>query len=139
LWLKERVARRVAIGIVIAVTGSALIGLGERPGRASATLGNSLALAASLAVALYVLCGRVLRKRLSWLTYVGLLYLAAGAMIMGTVLVLGRPVLGLGWRTYGLCFAMALGPQIIGHGSLNYAVRYVHPAVLSLLNLVEPV
>ena len=35
--------------------------------------------------------------------------------------------------------ALALGPQIIGHGSLNYVVKFVSPTLLSTLILFEPV
>ena len=33
---------------------------------------------------------------------------------------------------------MALGPQIMGHGSLNYAIKYISPTLLSTLILIEP-
>ena len=34
---------------------------------------------------------------------------------------------------------MAFGPQILGHGSLNYAVRFIPAALLGMLGLIEPV
>lgn len=33
---------------------------------------------------------------------------------------------------------LAIGPQIAGHGSLNYAVKYISPTLLSTLILFEP-
>ena len=38
-----------------------------------------------------------------------------------------------------LCLAMAVGPQLLGHGSFNYALRYMSPTFISLLVLLEPV
>ncbi len=38
------------------------------------------------------------------------------------------------WVGAGLAF----GPQVVGHGSMNYAVKYVSPTLLSTLILVEP-
>ena len=35
-------------------------------------------------------------------------------------------------------FGLAVGPQIAGHGSLNYAVKYISPTLLSTLILFEP-
>lgn len=35
-------------------------------------------------------------------------------------------------------FALAVGPQIAGHGSLNFAVKYISPTLLSTLILFEP-
>ena len=34
---------------------------------------------------------------------------------------------------------MAIGPQIIGHGTFNYAVAYFPAALVSLLALLEPI
>lgn len=36
----------------------------------------------------------------------------------------------------GLC--LAVGPSIIGHGSMNYAVRFISPTLLATLFLIEP-
>lgn len=35
--------------------------------------------------------------------------------------------------------ALAIGPTIIGHGAMNYAVKYVTPTLLSTLILTEAV
>ena len=35
--------------------------------------------------------------------------------------------------------ALAIGPTIIGHGSMNYAVKYISPTLLSTLILSEAV
>jgi drug/metabolite transporter (DMT)-like permease len=34
---------------------------------------------------------------------------------------------------------LAIGPQLLGHGSLNYAVKYVSATVLSTSILAEPI
>src|SRR5690606_21218732 len=34
--------------------------------------------------------------------------------------------------------SLALGPQLIGHGSMNYAVKYIQPTMISMSILVEP-
>jgi drug/metabolite transporter (DMT)-like permease len=34
---------------------------------------------------------------------------------------------------------LAVGPQLMGHGSLNYAVKFVSPTLLSTLILTEPI
>lgn len=47
------------------------------------------------------------------------------------------PELSTGVIAAGL--ALALGAQLVGHGALNYAVRYVAPTLLSTLILAEPV
>ena len=138
--LKERLARRTVVAIVVAVAGAVLIGLGDAGAETfpNATLGNSLALTASLLMAVYLLIGRAVRQHTSFLAYLFPLYATAAATILIVALVQGTP-LAQPWPILALCLAMAVLPQLIGHGSFNYAVKYVPAALLGLLTLSEPV
>jgi len=140
--LGERLSTRTTLSILIAVAGAALIGWGDagvvRIGE-GALLGNSLALGASLLVSFYLLIGRVVRQKVSWLAYVAPLYAVAAATTVVAAWWQGAALFSYGWGFYGLCAAMALGPQILGHGSFNYAVQYVPAAVVGMLALFEPV
>jgi hypothetical protein len=40
---------------------------------------------------------------------------------------------------HGIGLALAVGPTIIGHGSMNYAVKYISPTILATLILSEAV
>lgn len=142
--LKERLTRRVVFAILIGVAGSALIGLGDAMGgniqRGSNPLfGNTLALIAALLVSFYLLVGRVVRQKTSWLAYVFPLYAIAAASILIVALIRGDALFGYSLQFYLLCLAMAIFPQIIGHGSYNYAIRYIPAALLALLTLLEPI
>lgn len=143
VFLRERLSFPVVAGIVVAVLGAVLIGLGdaaaEPVGGSAAWLGNSLALFAALLVSFYLLIGRVVRQKTSWLAYVFPLYCVVALTATVLALVMGTPLFGYEWGFYGLCSLMALGPQIVGHGSFNYAVRFFPAAILGLLSLVEPV
>lgn len=143
VFLGERLSRQVNTAIVLAVVGAAMIGLGDLSGQDGTAdaplLGNGLALGASLVFSVYLLVGRVVRQKTSWLAYVFPLYAVAAATILVIALLLDTPLLGFSPTFYLLCAAMALGPQILGHGAFNYAVRYVPAAMLGLLSLVEPV
>lgn len=143
LFLRERLSMPVVGSILLAVLGAALIGWGDA-GAAEAAgpntlLGNSLALLASLLVSIYLLIGRVVRQKTSWMAYLFPLYTVVAVTTAGMALAMGTPLWGYAPGFYGLCLLMALGPQIIGHGSFNYAVRYLPAALLGLLSLVEPV
>ena len=139
-FLGERVSVRVVVAIGMGVLGAALIGVGDVGGVASNPLwGNSLALTAAVFVSVYLLIGRVVRQRYSWLAYVFPLYTLVALTTLGVALALGVPLFGYGWEIYGLCVLMAVGPSITGHGSFNYAVRYFPVALLGLLGLLEPV
>lgn len=142
IFLKERLSLGVNAAIFLAVIGAVLLGLGDiekgEEGEAR-LLGNGMALAAALLFSIYLLFGRVLRQRTSWLAYVFPLYAVTAATVLVTAYLLNTPLLGYSPGFYMLCAGMAFGPQIIGHGSFNYGIRYIPAAILGVISLVEPV
>ena len=140
VFLAERPSRRTAVAIGIAVTGAALIGLGE-PGEGAypnPALGNALALGAAALVSVYLLIGRAVRQRLGFVAYFWALNVAAAATCLAGCWLAGVP-LALPWPAAGLAVAMGLGPGLLGHGSFVGALRYLPAALLGLLALAEPV
>lgn len=140
--LGERLSQETVLAIFTAVCGAALIGWADA---GSITLGkgalwgNSLALGAAVLVSFYLLIGRVVRQRVSWWAYVMPLYTVAAVTALLAAVIRGTPLLGYSWEFYALCAALALGPQVLGHGSFNYALQYVSAAVVGMLALLEPV
>lgn len=141
--LRERLSRRATLGIVFAVAGAAVMGWGDASAADAearhALLGNTMALVAALLVSFYLLIGRVVRQRTSWLAYVFPLYSVVALTTLVVALFRQIPLFGYSPLVYVLCALMAIGPQLIGHGSFNYALRYVPAALLALLSLLEPV
>ncbi len=127
--------------VLIGVIGAALIGVGGAgsvaPGRAPG-LGNGLALLAAALFGGYLVVGGQVRQRLSWAGFMVPVYTLVAALLVAYAA--ARGVLGAGWtlRVVLLCAAMALGPQLLGHGAFGFAMRYVSPVLLGLLTLVEP-
>ena len=143
LCLRERLTKGVVAAMMVAVAGAGLLGWGDLadPGGQAPNplLGNSLALAAAVLVSIYLIIGRVVRQRCSWLAYVFPLYVTVAATTLGMALMLGTPLLGYETAVYGWCAVMALGPSLMGHGAFNYAVRYFPVAFLGVISLLEPV
>ncbi len=142
VMLGERLSAGTVGAIFAAVGGAALIGwadagtvtLGQ-----GALWGNSLALGAAVLVSVYLLIGRVVRQKVSWLAYVTPLYSVAAGTALVAAWWRGVPLLGYSWEFYGLCAGLAVGPQVLGHGSFNYALQYVSAAIVGMLALLEPV
>ncbi len=141
--LKERLTRRTVVAIILAFAGSILIGVGDGtsvgPIGGNPLLGNAMATLAAFLVSCYLLVGRVMRQRTSWLAYVFCMYSVVAVVILVIAIISGAPLVGFEPRIYVLCALMALGPQIIGHGSFNYALKYFPAALLGLLSLTEPI
>lgn len=139
-WLtRDHVSRRAWLGVTASVAGGIVIGLGDFKGGSRALIGDGLALAGSLALAVYLLSGRKLRAKLSLPAYLTVCYSSATLMLWVCVLVAGLPVTGFNAKTWGALFGMALVSQHLGHSSYNWAMKYFSAGFIAVCLLGEPV
>jgi len=150
-FLGERFSRSMVLGMLLAMVGSVAIGAGDAGGGTHHLLGDGLALLGGLAAAGYFTLGQRLRERLSLLGYVFPVYATAAVVLMAVSLasylfVEGGTLAGFGARLSGYApvtwlwlLLLAIFPQIIGHSSLNWALRHLPAAYISLSVLAEPV
>lgn len=142
LLFKRRFKALVWVGVFIAFSGSVLLGItdntyaGQFP---NALFGNTLAFLAAVIFVIYFLIGRSIRQKTEWIDYVFNVYLYAAitCIILTIIWVGGVPYVSMSAILIGI--ALAIGPTIIGHGSMNYAVKYVTPTLLSTLILTEAI
>jgi len=138
LVLRERVPWVLALSVILAMAGSAIIGMADAHAIGGALTGDLLALNGALMASVYMLVGRRLRRKLSLLAYIWPMYgLAAVVLLVGCALA-GQPLAGYSPRVYGLLVLLALGPQIVGHSSANWALRYLSPTFVTVAILGEP-
>ncbi|SMO82963.1 DMT family transporter [Gracilimonas mengyeensis] len=129
-------------GVFVAFGGSVLLGISDYNAEAifeNPLLGNSMAFAAAAIFAVYFLIGRKVRQNRSWLGYVFPVYGYAAATCVVILLVIEGVPESIDVRVLWVGLALSVGPQLMGHGSLNYAVKYVSATLLSTLILTEPV
>ena len=129
----------MVVALAVALAGSGIITLGDVGQGTHRLLGDLLALLGGVSAAGYFLIGRRLRGRLPLLGYVYPVYGTAAMILLGGLLASGVPPLPRGsepWLWLGL---MALGPQILGHSSLNWALRYLSATFVTLATLGEPI
>ncbi len=141
-YFKRRVARGVWLGIGLAVLGGAVIGLADAGGAAAGPaplFGDLLALLGAWAVSLYFLLGREAQRALGTTGYVGVAYPAAALFLFPVPWLLGEGYLGHAPAFYLWVFLLAAVPQMLGHTSLNYAVQFLGPTIVTLFVLFEPV
>lgn len=161
LFLREPLTRPVLFGMLLALAGGTVIGLGDSctleaglpaPSAAwgacpplsefvqgKAFLGNFLALAGAWAVAGYLMIGRSLRAGMSLIPYIFLVYSVAAIALLGIMFVAGQRPTGFSPLTYVWIALLALVPQLIGHSTYNWALRYLPAALVSITTLGEPV
>lgn len=101
--------------------------------------GNLLALGGALSAALYLVLGRRVRARLALAPYLLLVNGVAALVLLLAVLVLRVPLTGHAPSGYGWLVLLALVPQLLGHGSLNAALRWLPASFIAVALLGEPV
>jgi len=135
----EPLYRRTFLGIGICLAGSVLVAYGNWRLGTSPFFGGLLALSGALAMAGYLLTGRKLRQRLGLLTYIYIVYSLAGLLLLLATLALGYPLSGYSGTTYLMFVLLAIVPQLVGHSSLNWSLRFVSATVVTIAILGEPV
>jgi drug/metabolite transporter (DMT)-like permease len=143
LWRGERPSRLTAAGIVVAISGGALIALGDAGGASAGPrplLGDLLALGGALTVSLYLILGREAQHRgLGIGHYVATAYVVGALTLLPLPLLLGAGYSGWSAEVYLYGLLLAFVPQLVGHSSFNWAVRWVSPTLVALVILAEPV
>lgn len=136
-FLKEKVNQWVLAGIVLALGGCACVAMGDLGnGKLS---GDLLALASGLFVAVYFIIGRQVRIRVDVWTYTSGVSLVAAVVLLASSLLMGLPLTVYPGREWIIFVLLALGPGIAGHGSLNWALKYVKAPIVAVSILGESV
>ena len=149
-WLifREKLTAPIVIGLIVAVCGGMLVGLSDSGGlglSGTQLWGDFLALAGAWFVAGYLLIGRKLRKRMSLLTYIYIVYGMAAVMLIGLALLSGASFTQLPDGTpypadvFVWLLLLAILPQLVGHSSYNYALRFLPPTYVAIVALAEPI
>jgi drug/metabolite transporter (DMT)-like permease len=60
-------------------------------------------------------------------------------VLLLTMLLAGQSPLGYPAQTYGWIFLLALFPQLIGHSTYNWVLRYIPATLVAVVTLVEPI
>jgi drug/metabolite transporter (DMT)-like permease len=139
VFLHEKPSRTVLLAIPAAFTGAALIAFGDWTGAPGSLLGNGLAVAGAVTVAVYQVVGRGLRNALPLNAYVLGVWGTAALALAGLARGFGVPLGGYPRRTWLVFLALALVPTIGGHGLVNKSLRSLPAPTVGLFLLGEPV
>lgn len=151
--LNERLTRAAIVGLVIAILGGIMIGLSDactwndglrcsdfgQVMHGGAMWGNFLAVVGAWTVSGYLIIGRKVRAQMSLIPYIFLVYGIAAVALIVTMFVAGESPFGYSAATYGWIFLLAAFPQLIGHSTYNWALRYLPAAFVAVTTLGEPI
>ncbi len=142
-WLGEPAGRRQWLGIALALAGAGvvaaagftdIVAAGHRP-----LLGNLLAVVGAITAAVYYVIGRGLRRTIDLWAYVGVVYGACFVALLAIAAIWRVPLTPQPPRDLAIFAGLAIGPMLLGHTGMNYALRYLPAYVVNLTVLGEPV
>lgn len=151
--LNERLSRLALIGLAVAILGGIVIGLSDacrwddglrcpelgRVMQGRAVWGNFLALIGAWTVSGYLIIGRKLRAKMSLIPYIFLVYSMSATALLIFMFAAGYSPLGYPGKSYVWIFLLALFPQLIGHSTYNWVLRYIPATLVAGVTLIEPI
>ena len=139
LIFSERPTPPLICGILVALLGTVLVGYADLTQSLGSLFGDLLALFGSLAGVAYFIIGRRVRARLELFSYVFPVF-AVAAILLGSFCawqgLLAIPSRG---QDLQLLVLLAAGPTVLGHGLLNWSLRYLSATSVNLTLLGEPI
>ena len=142
--LREVPSKRQILGIAVAIAGAFIVAApdlrgGLAPAGNQPLLGNLLATSAAVTAAIYYTIGRRLRSALGIWAYVGIVYSAAFVTLITIALSRGTVLAPQPPREIAIFAGLAIGPMLLGHTGMNWALKYLPAYVVNLTVLGEPV
>lgn len=141
-YLDEPSSRRMWRGMLVSIAGALVIGFGDASDFAlgpRALVGDVLAFLGTVAVAPYVLLGRVVRRDVTATTYNAVVFGIAAAVLLPVALLTGADLNGYDPQGWAALAGLVVGAQLLGHGLFNTLLARVPATVVSVVVVAEPV
>jgi len=138
-FIHEPPSGLLKIATALAVGGSVVIGWGDMRLGGMALQGDLLAVGGAVMAAGYLLIGRRVRREVPLSGYAFATYGTATVILLIVCAVMRQPIIGFSTQDYVWLILLGLGPQLIGHTSLNWALEYLQASVVSIVTLAEPI
>lgn len=139
LFMRGKLSRKAVFAIAVTFVGSVVIACADSAAGGFHLYGDILSLLAAIAVAVYTLIGRVVRKTTSTTVYTYLVYAVCEVTLLFMCL----------WQDYGLFdygmsvvivgLLLAIFSTILGHSVFSWCLKYFSPTFVSASKLCEPV
>ena len=153
LILREPSGKPVIIGMLLSLLGGIIVGLSDSCAwqnglicpplatfiHGTAFLGDFLALCGACMAAGYIMIGRSLRAKMSLIPYIFVVYGMAALVLLVILFFSGERSFGFQPGTYLWLLLLALIPQLLGHSTFNWALRFLPASLVSVTLLGEPI
>lgn len=137
--MKGKLSKWAVLCIATAFIGSVLIAFSDSASGENMLYGDILSLLSAVAVAVYMLLGRVAREKLSTTVYTYIVYVSCAVMLVAVTLIQGASMVEYGYRVVITGLLLAVFSTILGHSIFSWCLKYFSPSFVSASKLCEPV
>lgn len=130
---------RSLISFALGIMGVAVIVRGDLEVSPRALAGDAMALAAAVCMAAYLVIGKRVRPEVPLVRYLTVVYGGAAAVLWLAVVILGVDPWPENASTWLFLVGLAVGPSLVGHTLLNWALAHLEAYRVNLAVLLEPV
>ena len=138
LFLKGKISKKAILAIAVTLIGSTLIAFSDSSSDAH-LYGDILALLAAIAVAVYMLIGRIVREELTTSVYTYVVYFACEVALLILCLFQSHSLFSHGFAPVLVGLLLAVFSTILGHSIFSWCLKYFSPSFVSASKLCEPV
>lgn len=139
-FFKEKTSYSALLGMGIAFLGVfLLIGKGGMSGSQSHLTGDLMSLFGTMAVAVHMLLGQMLLRRIPSFIYSWFVFAFAALFLALYNGISGIPMTGYPLHEWGIFALLAIVPTVFGHLLFNWLMKYSSASTVSMSVLGEPV
>lgn len=135
--LGGEIPRRAWVGMALAFLGVLIITGVDSQISTRALIGDLAAIACAALSATYVVLGAKARETVSTPTYTSIAYLTCAVISLFFALITKSELINFSTREWLLLIALIAGAQILGHTILNFTLKNLSPAIVSLVVFFE--
>lgn len=154
IFFHEKVDKVILIGVFLTLLGGIIIALSEScstsflhpvcnfemtQSAGNRILGNILALLGALTAAGYFMIGKTVRKQVSLIPYVFIVYATSAIFLCVLLIFSGSEIHPYQPLTYLWLILLAIFPQLIGHSLFNWSLKYISATYVAIATMGEPV
>ena len=137
--LKEIPRSSIYLVLTLAMAGIFIIVYSDFNQSGTQLVGDILAIFSALFFSVYILIARMYRSETDFVKYLIYIYGSASLFSMGYILIVSDQLAGFPAESWIFIVLLALGPNLLGHSSLNWASRQMQIFKVNLALLLEPV
>lgn len=138
IFMKGHISKRAFLCIAMALLGSFLIAFSDSTEQTGHLYGDILSLLSAIAVAIYTLLGRTVRKTTSTTVYAYVVYVACAITLVIFTAAGQYPLQTFTPSAVTAGFFLAVFSTILGHSIFSWCLKYFSPSFVSASKLCEP-